>query len=181
VVRTYRIARLLTVGALALGVLGVVAPPAGATPAPAATASARAPLVVPPNCREQDGPSRLARNSWMQQVIVLVCREANNTWNIRAHVLITPRLDLGYAPGNVTNCTAHLQLQHVGGSVDNRAVNGSCTDAATKPAGGNSIPDEIWTGVGAGTYNLSGWDNVDTAAPGVYTGDQWLSISTFTR
>ncbi len=161
-----RITRTVAAGALALGVVGALAPAAVA--APAAPRAAAVCVSTPP------APVNLARNSWTQQLIFQVCDDGS-TWTIKAHVLMKPQLNLGYKPANVTNCTAHQELHHIGGSTSDKAVNGSCTDVARRPQGGNSIPDAIWTGVGPGKYTLSGWVNVDTAAPGVYTGDEWAS------
>lgn len=121
-----RITRTVAAGALALGVVGALAPAAVA--APAAPRAAAVCVSTPP------APVNLARNSWTQQLIFQVCDDGS-TWTIKAHALMKPQLNLGYKPANVTNCTAHQELQHIGGSTSDKAVNGSRTDVARRPQG----------------------------------------------
>lgn len=164
---------LLGVLALLLGVLGLTTatgPAAGAAPG-----AAVAPNFVqnpPAGCSERHGPLRTTPYNWQQQAQVIICKSGTNTWTLKAHISFQGVN--GFANSHVVTCTAHLLLTHVGGTAaDDKNHAGNCTDAAHRAAGGYSIPDETWTGVGRGTYYLTGFANVDTG--NYYGGSPWAS------
>ena len=107
-------------------------------------------------CKTGVGPNNQTTFNTKQQLSGSACA-VGSTWTVSGKVYFTPLP--GFNASHVTGCAAHIRLTHIGGSSSERSID--CTAQAKRGTAFQS-GTATFTGIGRGSYKLSGWVNIQT-------------------